>query len=195
MRYSKQAPELDTWLMEIIFGAKRGLQERLAAIRPRLYRLAYSWCHSADLADDLTQEALTRAWKNLHQLRQAEGFDKWCFKILINCWRNYLRSSREQVDIDDYVLEEPHTPESLYEQQRIMDQVRQAIAALPQGQRQTVTLIDIEGLSYSEVADILEIPIGTVMSRLCRARKLLVERILDKPDQYTDMRRIVRRVK
>lgn len=181
--------------MAIIFGAKRELQRKLEALRPRLYRLAYSWTHSKELADDLTQETLARAWKNLNQLHDPEGFDKWCFKILINCWRNHLRSRRELADIDDYVLQDRHTPESLHEQQRITEQVKQAIATLPQGQRQTVTLVDLEGLSYNEVAEVLEIPIGTVMSRLCRARKLLAERILERPshvteDQHVSLRRI-----
>lgn len=173
----------------------KALQEQLHTLRPRLYRLAYSWTHSAALADDLTQEALARAWKNLDQLHDPNGFDKWCFKILINCWRNYLRSERQYVDVDDYVLQEHDTPQSLHEQQRLAEQVKQAIASLPQGQRQVVTLVDLEELSYSEVAEILEIPIGTVMSRLCRARKLLVERILEKPSMSFEDNAVLRRIK
>lgn len=181
--------------MARIFGAKRELQEQLETIRPRLYRLAYSWTHTHDLSDDLTQEALSRAWKNLDQLHEQNGFDKWCFKILINCWRNHLRSQRELVDINDYILQERHTPETLHEQQRITEQVKVAIAALPQGQRQVVTLVDLEGLSYNDVAEILEIPIGTVMSRLCRARNLLAERILERPSQIMEQHVPLRRIK
>jgi len=181
--------------MEKLFTTRRDLRKKLEAIRPRLYRLAYSWCHSCHMADDLAQETLTRAWKNLGQLKEPEGFDKWCFKILINCWRNHLRSSRDLMDIDDYVLQDPHTPESIYERERITDQVKTAIAALPQGQRQTVTLVDIEGLSYNEVAEVLEIPVGTVMSRLSRARKCLVERIMDKPARPAELHQVVRSIK
>lgn len=171
------------------------LQEQLQSLRPRLYRLAYSWTHSSSLADDLTQEALARAWKNLAQLHDPQGFDKWCFKILINCWRNHIRSERQFSDIDDYVLPENDTPQSLHEQQRLTEQVKQAIASLPQGQRQVVTLVDLEELSYSEVAEVLEIPIGTVMSRLCRARKRLVERILEKPSVPFEENAVLRRIK
>ncbi|MDZ7661234.1 RNA polymerase sigma factor [Thiohalophilus sp.] len=176
-------------------GKKSGLQGRIEALRPRLYRLAYSWTHSPALADDLTQEALTRVWKNLDQLHDADGFDKWCFKILINCWRNHLRSERQYMDVDDYVLQERETPQSLHEQQRLTEQVKRAVATLPQGQRQVVTLVDLEELSYSEVAEVLDIPIGTVMSRLCRARKLLVERILEKPSVPFEENAVLRRIK
>jgi len=176
-------------------GKKSGLQGRIEALRPRLYRLAYSWTHSTALADDLVQEALTRAWKNLDQLHEVDGFDKWCFKILINCWRNHLRSERQYVDVDDYVLQEHETPQSLHEQLRLTEQVKRAVSALPQGQRQVVTLVDLEELSYSEVAEVLDIPIGTVMSRLCRARKLLVERILEKPSIPFEENTVLRRIK
>lgn len=178
-----------------ILNQKREFNQRLEAIRDRLYRLAYSWTHSSALADDLTQEALARAWKNLAQLHDPQGFDKWCFKILINCWRNHIRAERQFNDIDDYILPENETPQSLHEQHRLTEQVKQAIASLPQGQRQVVTLVDLEELSYSEVAEILEIPIGTVMSRLCRARRLLVERILEKPSVSFEDHAVLRRIK
>lgn len=181
--------------MARLFGVNRKLHKQLEMIRPRLYRLAFSWCHSPHLADDLTQETLARALKNLHQLHDSSGFDKWCFKILINCWRSHLRSFRELADIDDYVLQEVHTPESLHQQQRITEQVKKAIAKLPQGQRHVVTLVDIEGFCYNEVAEILEIPIGTVMSRLCRARKHLAESILERPAQPIDPAVSLRRIK
>jgi RNA polymerase sigma-70 factor (ECF subfamily) len=155
--------------------AQRELAEKIEASRERIYRLAFSWCHDAVLADDLTQEALTRALAKVTHLRDAERLSSWLFSILHRCWVDHLRSRR--ADVDEEALAEMPTelpgPESYAEQQETVGRVRFAIAALPLGQRQVVTLVDLEGLSYAEVAAVLSIPIGTVMSRLCRARAAL----------------------
>ena len=83
------------------------------------------------------------------------------------------------MDIDDVILIEKTTPESNHDRQQIIDRVRNAIACLPMGQRQVITLVDLEGCTYIEVAQILDVPIGTVMSRLSRSRKALKERLLE----------------
>ena len=77
------------------------LRQRLEALRPRLYRLAYAWCHDAALADDLTQETLIKALGRSNQLRDAQALDGWLFSILNNCWRDQLRARRDFVDVDD----------------------------------------------------------------------------------------------
>ena len=125
------------------------------------------------LADDLAQEALTRALHKQHQLRDAQRLDAWLFAILHNCWREHLRRLKPQVPLDDVLFICDHSPEHEQAQDQIVVQVRQAIAALPMGQREVVTLVDLEGLSYADVAEVMAIPIGTVMSRLSRARKAL----------------------
>jgi len=152
-----------------------GMRKRLEESRPHLYRVAYSWCHDANIADDLAQETLSKALRLHHQLREPEALYAWLFRILNNCWQDYLRKRRETVEFNENDFVHPSTPESLVAQQQKVQQVRSAIAQLPPNQRQVVTLIDLEGFSYTEVAEILELPIGTVMSRLCRARKVLVD--------------------
>ena len=156
-----------------LFGRANGLQDQLEQIRPRLYRLAYSWSHNAALADDLVQEALIKALKNATQLRDPALLNSWLFSILANCWRDHFRQYREMDDIEeleDYRYAHEVTPEAEHAQSQIVICVRTAVAKLPVGQRQVLTLVDLEELSYIEVAAILDIPIGTVMSRLCRAR-------------------------
>jgi len=152
-----------------------GIRKRLEESRPHLYRVAYSWCHDAYIADDLAQEALSKALRLHHQLREPEALYAWLFRILNNCWQDHLRKRRETIEFDENDFAHSSTPEVLVAQQQKVQQVRTAIAQLPPNQRQVVTLVDLEGFSYTEVADILELPIGTVMSRLCRARKVLVD--------------------
>ncbi len=182
-----------------LFTRSQDFRLRLEQNRTRLYRLAYSWCHDAALADDLTQETLEKALKKRDQLRDPAALDTWLYSILTNSWRDHFRRSRDMVDIDDVPLEHPDTPETDHQQHQIVHAVRAAIARLPVGQRQVVTLVDLEDCSYIEVANILDVPVGTVMSRLCRARRALKEALLDsnlvpQTDSTTPMQRI-RRIK
>ena len=158
---------------------ERQLRQHLAAQRGRLYRIAYTWCHNRSLADDLVQETLEKALGNLQQLREPGKLRAWLGNILANCWRDYLRRHREVDDIDNYILETVETPERIHEREDLAHSVRTAVASLPQGQRMVLALVDLEECSYAEVAAILRIPVGTVMSRLCRARRSLAERLLD----------------
>lgn len=177
------------------FSRHHQLKEQLEQLRPHLYRLAYSWTNNPVLADDLTQETLAKALKNVGQLKNPAALKSWAFGILKNCWRDHFRNQREMDDIDNTELTDERTPENHHEQQHIVDKVRSAVAGLPEGQRQVLSLVDLEGCSYSEVAEILEIPIGTVMSRLCRARKTLAAKLLEfQPEsasKVTSLRRII----
>jgi RNA polymerase sigma-70 factor (ECF subfamily) len=155
------------------------LKRTLADYRENLYRIAYSWCHNPALADDLVQEALAKALKNSNQLRDPATVKAWLYRILSNCWRDHFRRSRDTVDVEDVVLVETETPDVRHDRNQIVRRVRNAIASLPIGQRQVISLVDLEGCSYIEVAQILDVPIGTVMSRLSRARKALKERLLE----------------
>lgn len=166
-----------------LFCRSREFRQGLERARPHLYRLAYSWSHDPVLSDDLVQETLARALKNGWQLRDRKALESWLFGILMNCWRDHFRRLRVTEDIDDHPQTHDLTPEREHEQQRITDKVRRAVACLPEGQRHVLTLVDLEGCTYAEVAEILEIPIGTVMSRLCRARKALAGALLEfRPD-------------
>jgi len=154
-------------------------KKQLAEMRPRLYKVAYSWCHAADVADDLVQDTVIKALRNAHSLRDINKMNSWLFSILANCWRDYLRQRKQTDDIDECIFTNDDTPEFAQERQNITDIVQQAVATLPQGQRQVLSLVDLEGFSYAEVAEIVGIPSGTVMSRLNRARKALAEQLLE----------------
>lgn len=158
-------------------------EEKLAETRPRLWRLAHSWCHNRALADDLVQETLAKALDRHGQLRDPEALSGWLCSILANCWHDHLRRRKDTTDIDEVAeadLAADGCPEDDCLQNEIVRRVRQAVSGLPAGQREVLTLVDLEEFSYAEVAAILEIPIGTVMSRLSRARVALREALREK---------------
>ncbi len=156
---------------------ERQLEQQIAELRPRLYRLASSWCGDTMLADDLVQETLQKAIQKQHQLKEFSRLEAWLYRILHNCWMQYLRVEKPAMDIDDVDLLHNETPDRQLTEQQIVKRVRQAIMMLPLTQKQVITLVDLEGSSYMEVSEILEIPLGTVMSRLNRARALLKLRL------------------
>ena len=162
-----------------LFCRSREFRERLEASRERLYRLAYAWSHDPHLSDDLVQEAMAKALKNAGQLRDPKAMNTWLFRILTNCWRDHFRRARPTVNVDDIVYCHEDTPERRHGQHEIVTRVRAAVGRLPLAQRQVLTLVDLEGFSYIEVAEIVDCPIGTVMSRLSRARRALKQHLLD----------------
>lgn len=165
-----------------LLGRSRAFEARLAQSRPRLYRLAHSWCRNAAVADDVVQETLSKALAQAHQLRDMEALHGWLLSIMANCWKDHFRQCKASEDIEsveEHLLAGDDSPEDDYEQSQVVRRVRQAVRGLPLGQRQVVTLVDMEECSYAEVAAILEIPIGTVMSRLSRARMALKSLLLD----------------
>lgn len=179
------------------FPARR----RLEALRPRLHRLAYAWCHDAVLADDLVQDCLAKALVRSDQLRDEQALESWLFSILNNCWRDHLRARREFVDVaelDAAIFSDAPGPEQNYASRQTTQRVRHAIASLPLGQRQVITLVDIEESTYAEVARILDVPVGTVMSRLSRARLALKQHFMADQaagDQAIRSQMTIRRVK
>jgi len=154
-------------------------KKRLEEMRPRLFKVAYSWCHAKDIADDLVQDTVIKAMRNASSLRDMEKMSSWLFTILANCWRDYLRRQKPTDNIDECVFTDDDTPELTQQRQNITDIVQQAVSTLPQGQRQVLTLVDLEGFSYAEVSEIIGIPTGTVMSRLNRARNALSGQLLE----------------
>jgi RNA polymerase sigma-70 factor (ECF subfamily) len=148
----------------------------LAAMLPRLRRFALTLCRSPALADDLVQGACEKALAHADSWTPETRLDAWVFRILRNHWIDHLRRTRA----DPTVLVE--VPEDVADgdgEGRIMSQihlaeVRRAIDALPDEQREVILLVCVEDLAYREAADVLGVPIGTVMSRLSRARQRLI---------------------
>jgi RNA polymerase sigma-70 factor, ECF subfamily len=147
--------------------------DRLIAFLPNLRRFALSLCRSPDLADDLVQLACERAIANAYSFAPDTRFDAWMFRILRNLWIDQLRRDRTAGRKDDISLHEERLAgdAGMAPEHRLMlKDVWDAIARLADDQREVLLLVCVEEFSYREAADILGIPIGTVMSRLARAR-------------------------
>ena len=153
--------------------AGRMFDRRVEKCRERLFRMAYSWCHDRFLAEDMTQQALLKALEKRAQLRDADRLESWLMRILANTMRDWFRRERPSEEIDDHHSVQHYGPEQVVADDEIVERVRRAVAKLPLSQCQTLTLVDLEGYTYAEVAMVLDVPIGTVMSRLSRARQSL----------------------
>lgn len=151
------------------FGRRR-LRKRVGDERERLYRIAWSWCHDSHLADDLVQECLTRALMKLDSLRDEERLQVWLTQILANLYRDQFRRKPTETGLEVDTLPGLDDPELATDRGQLIDRTRAAIARLKEDQRQVLSLVDIAEFSYSDTATILNVPVGTVMSRLSRAR-------------------------
>ena len=161
------------------------LKSRIAEARNRLYRVALAWCGDEMLADDLVQETMTNGIVNIKQLRDESRLFAWLYSILNNNWRLHLRRNKNHDELDEQLCSDANGPLGDCRELEIVRQVRSAVTSLPVEQRQVISLVDLEGFSYCDVAQVLDIPIGTVMSRLHRARKNLLSR-LDSTDLLSD---------
>ncbi len=153
------------------------LTRELCASRHRFYKLAYSWTGDPMLADDLVQDAMQKAIQSFDSLKDDSKLNAWTCRILMNCHRDWLRRRKDTVDFDDYEFAAGDDPQSHLSAQDTSAMVRQCIARLSEKHRNVITLVDLMEFSYEEVSQALEIPIGTVMSRLCRARRQLKQLI------------------
>lgn len=152
------------------------VEDQLVAFLPNLRRFAISLCGSRDVADDLVQAACERALASAERFEPGTRFDAWMFRILRNLWIDVVRRRKTagvQEDISEREDIAGASGEREVEARMTLRSVGEAITELPDEQREVLLLVCIEELSYRETADVLDIPIGTVMSRLARARKNL----------------------
>lgn len=152
--------------------------QELVALLPRLRRYALVLCRTPWLADDLVQGACERALANAGSWTPGTRFDAWVFRILRNHWIDHLRRLKaegmsEDVTTQKQLIGDPGEGSVL--SKLVLAEVRRAVDGLPQEQREVLVLVCVEDLAYREAAEILGVPVGTVMSRLARARKRLVE--------------------
>ena len=156
--------------------AEDAVLTEMVALLPRLRRFACGLTGSLADADDLVQGACLKALDRIEQWRPGTRLDSWMFRILQNLWIDQLRERRgREVAMDPEDLAERAVGDAARENEaRIaLGEVRREVAKLPPEQRAVLMLVSVEGVSYKEAAEILEIPIGTVMSRLARARLAL----------------------
>jgi RNA polymerase sigma-70 factor (ECF subfamily) len=139
-----------------------------------VWRLTYQLVRDRSLADDITQDAFLRAFRFLPRFRGEAKFSTWLFTIARNCARDELRRAGRRRTLE-HTLEHAEQPRP--SEPGLWVEIREAVAGLSLELREPLVLIDMFGLSYSEVGMILELPLGTVKSRVHRARHLLAEHL------------------
>lgn len=149
------------------------LCQELCNNRNQFYKLAYSWTRDTMLADDLVQEAMQKAFLSFNNLKDESKLRAWTCRIMLNCYHDWLRRKKDTRDIDDFEFVADSTPDRYMSSQDSSRMVRHCIASLNEKHRNVITMIDLMEFSYQEASLALDIPIGTVMSRLCRARNQL----------------------
>lgn len=142
----------------------------------KLYRLSFAWTRQAYLAEDLVQETMLKSIENQHQLQSLQEMGPWLCKIMHNAYMDKLRYQKKwsfaEMDEIDLHQSAKCCEETFMAEQAEMS-IHAAIGCLSPQQRQVVTLVDMQGYSYQETAAILDVPVGTIMSRLSRAREKL----------------------
>ncbi len=167
---------------ELVYLAQHGDRNAFGELVRRHYqgvvRVVYSMCGDAGLAEDATQEAFIRAWVNLPSFQPTAPLKSWLYRIAINAALDVLRKKPEESLEESQVtmITDPsQSPESaLLEKERVA-LVREAMKDLPEASRSVLVLREYGELSYQEIAKVLDVPIGTVMSRLNYARTRLRE--------------------
>jgi len=165
-------------------GGERSAFSELVRIHARgVFNVVYRMCGNQLMAEDAAQETFLRAWQNLPSYRRQMPLRNWLYRIAFNAGMDMLRKERRVLpnDIEDlYLTDDRPGPELLVSQQECTTLVQKAVLSLPDASRAVLVLREYEGMSYQEIADALNIPIGTVMSRLNYARKLLKDQLEQK---------------
>jgi len=149
-----------------------GFADQLITVLPRLRRFARGLSGSVTDADDLVQAACERALARQHQFQEGTRFDSWMFRIVQTIWIDQVRSRDVRKENGDIAQDRlgSDAPVRRVEARLALDEVRRALDCLPPDQRTALLLVTVEGLSYKEAAETVQVPVGTIMSRLARAR-------------------------
>jgi len=194
--------EIDQQLVERVQrGDKRAFELLVEKYQRKLARLLSRLIRDPGEVEDVTQEAFIKAYRALPSFRGDSAFYTWLYRIGINTAKNYLvamgRRAPTSTDVEaeeaegqegGELLRDINTPESLLLTKEIGNTVNAAIEALPEELRSAIQLRELEGMSYEEIAKLMDCPIGTVRSRIFRAREAIAERLKPLLDDTKDKR-------
>ncbi len=167
-------PTDDDLVSAALQGDRRAFGELVKRYREGAVAVVYRMTADAHLAEEAAQEAFIRAWQRLYSYKPQFPFRSWIFGIAVHAALDGLRSASKEVNIDQLPLEaRGGKPEAELEAKERRALVQRAVLALPPASRAVLILREYEGLSYQEIAATLDIPVGTVMSRLNYARRHL----------------------
>jgi RNA polymerase sigma-70 factor, ECF subfamily len=171
-------------------GDKRAFDLLGLKYHRRLMRLLSRMVRNQEEVEDIAQETFIKAYRALPQFRGDAAFYTWLYRIGVNTARNFLSSKRRQMptisdqamndddDVDERIVaQDINTPESMLLSKQVAMAVNEAVEALPKELRTAITLREMEGLSYEEIAEMMVCPIGTVRSRIFRAREAIAAKL------------------
>ena len=202
---SPAAPDSDLVLVErSVAGDQRAFELLVIKYQRRIERLIGRMVRDVDLVEDIAQETFIRAYRALPKFRGEAQFYTWLYRIAVNTSKQFLlelkrdpavlQSTLDRQADDDETFRpknEPssdETPESVLAAKEIAQAVNVALDALPEDLRQAITLREMDGLSYEDIAEVMNCPIGTVRSRIFRAREAVSARIKPMLDKQTGKR-------
>jgi RNA polymerase sigma-70 factor (ECF subfamily) len=159
-------------------------RRELVQLLPRLRRFASVLTRSHDDAEDVVQAAVERALRHADSWREGTRLDSWLCRIMQNVWRDELRAHRRRAEpLDSHADLAGADGRDVTMRHIQSNEARLALNELPEEQRVVVALVVLDGMKYQQTADILEVPVGTVMSRLARARARLAARLGEGPQR------------
>ena len=171
----------------VLGAARRGdtgaFEELVRIYQADIWRLCFHLLGSHSLADDVTQDAFIRAYRFLPRYRGDSKFSTWLFSIARNCALDELRRAGRRRRVEDALESQPRPKPA---EPTLAIEVREAVAALDLDLREPLVLIDVMGQSYAEVAEAMRLPLGTVKSRVHRARDLLGKALGDHIQESTN---------
>ena len=190
---SPDVADSDLMLVErTVAGDQRAFELLVIKYQRRIQRLIGRMVRDVDLVEDIAQETFIRAYRALHQFRGDAQFYTWLYRIAVNTAKKSLMELKRDPTVSESFFKsddddetktrrnEPmsdETPESVFAAKEIATVVNAAMEALPEDLRQAVTLREIEGLSYEEISSVMNCPIGTVRSRIFRAREAISAKV------------------
>lgn len=182
----------DKFIAQLRAGDRRAFDTLVETYQNQVANMAYGLLSNREDALDAAQEVFIKIYRNIGAFRGDSALSTWIFRITRNVCTDFLRKRKyETVSMDAEEDEKPklelsdssHAPEQVVERTQMQRMVREAIAQMDESHRAVITLFDIEGMSYEEIARILECPVGTVKSRLARAREKLKQFFIENREQ------------
>lgn len=205
LRAPTVAPDSDVMLVErAVSGDQVAFELLVIKYQRRIQRLIGRMVRDVDLVEDITQETFIRAYRALHQFRGDAQFYTWLYRIAVNTAKKFLLELKRDPTVSEGAFKtsdegdetyragsEPmtdETPESVLAAKEIAAAVNAAMDALPEDLRQALALREIEGLTYEDIAEVMDCPIGTVRSRIFRAREAISAKVKPMLEKQTGKR-------
>lgn len=184
--------EEKVWVRQATNGDLEAFNKLVLGYQDQAYHYAYILVQDAHFADDITQESFIKAFTNIHRLR-GDSFRAWLFKIVTNTAYDLLRrfnrhptqalylhdqnDNDDESDAEPWLIDPAASVEKIIEMAELSERLNQLLCELPEIYRSVITLVDVYEMSYTEVSEVLRVPLGTVKSRLTRARLQMMRKL------------------